>query len=329
MNSEMRSPPPWFIRGRLKTRQLLLLTAIAEEGNIHRAARQVNMTQPAASKLLKELEDALHVNLFERLPRGMRPTLYGEAMIRQARMALGNLGQAYDEIAALKSGLLGQVRVGAITTPGISLLPHAIASVKQTHPHLQISLDIDTSPALLAGLREGKLDMVVARLEVEQGQTLYRYVQLSDEPIGAYVRRQHPMRRAKALTLQAVADAPWIVPPAGSVLRQRFDLMYQTAGLLPPSNLIETSSLLFVTKMIEQSDMIALLSEAVGRYYVSHHMAAALPLKMPCRMDAFGIITCRDQWPSPAATLMMRALSEAASALYAREVVHEWAQEGV
>ena len=74
----------WFIRARLKTRQLLLLVALAEEGNIHRAAQVLSMTQPAASKLLKDLEDVLEVPLFERLPRGMRPTWYGDWVNAQA-----------------------------------------------------------------------------------------------------------------------------------------------------------------------------------------------------------------------------------------------------
>ena len=90
----------WFIRARLKTRQLLLLVALSEEGNIHRAAQVLNMTQPAASKLLKDLEDVLEVPLFERLPRGMRPTWYGETMIRHARVALASLNQAHDELTA-------------------------------------------------------------------------------------------------------------------------------------------------------------------------------------------------------------------------------------
>ena len=82
---------PWFLRARLKTRQLLLLVAIGDEGNIHRAAEILNMSQPAASKLLKDLEDVLGISLFERLPRGMRPTWYGETMIRHARIALASL----------------------------------------------------------------------------------------------------------------------------------------------------------------------------------------------------------------------------------------------
>src|SRR5688572_12125827 len=111
----------WFIRARLKTRQLLLLVALDEEGNIHRAAEVLNMTQPGASKLLKDLEDVLGVPLFERLPRGMRPTAYGEAMIRHSRTALASLNQAHDEVQELKAGRFGQVTVGAITTPGIKI----------------------------------------------------------------------------------------------------------------------------------------------------------------------------------------------------------------
>src|SRR5919197_4989427 len=111
----MRPPtPPWFLRARIKTRQLMLLIAIGDECNIHRAAEILKMSQPAASKLLKDLEDALGVALFERLPRGMRPTWYGESMIRHARMALLNLAQAGSELEALKAGLLGAVTLGAI-----------------------------------------------------------------------------------------------------------------------------------------------------------------------------------------------------------------------
>src|SRR5471032_2557674 len=107
----------WFIRARLKTRQLLLLVAMEEEGNIHGAAEVLNMTQPAASKLLKDLEDMLEVKLFDRLPRGVRPTWYGETMIRHARMALASLSQAHEEIDALKAGRFGSCSIGAITAP--------------------------------------------------------------------------------------------------------------------------------------------------------------------------------------------------------------------
>ena len=154
----------WFVRARLKTRQLLLLVALEDEGNINRAAQVLSITQPAASKLLKDLEDMLGVSLFDRLPRGMRATWYGETMIRHARMALASLGQAHDEIEALKSGSFGQVSVGAITGPGLMLLPVAVALLKQERPSLRVSLQIETSDVLIERLSQGKIDMVIGRL---------------------------------------------------------------------------------------------------------------------------------------------------------------------
>jgi DNA-binding transcriptional LysR family regulator len=306
----------WFIRARLKTRQLLLLVALAEEGNIHRAAQVLSMTQPAASKLLKDLEDVLEVSLFDRLPRGMRPTWYGETMIRHARMALASLNQAHDELTALKTGHFGQVGIGAITSPGLSLLPAAVAQVKQAHPSLRISLDIETSPVLLDRLEQGQLDIVVGRLFAEHDKNNLRYEPLTEEMVCAITRPGHPMLGMTGLTLRDVLSAGWIVPPAGSVLRHRFDLMFQQDGLTPPLHTIETSALLFITRMLQQSDMIAVLASEVAQYYVAHGIAAVLPLPMPCHMDAFGIITRSDRLLSPAAKVMMRALKEVSMAQY-------------
>jgi DNA-binding transcriptional LysR family regulator len=308
----------WFIRARLKTRQLLLLVALAEEGNIHRAAEVLNMTQPAASKMLKELEEVLEVTLFDRLPRGMQPTWYGESMIRHARMVLTNLNQAHDELTALKAGRFGQVAVGAITSPGLVLLPPAIAQVKQEQPSLQISLDIETSPVLVDRLEQGRLDILVGRLFAEHDKTNLRYEPLTEELVCAVARPGHPMLGIAGLTLRDVVSRGWIVPPARSVLRHRFELMFREAGLAPPDNLIETAALLFITRMLQQSDMLAVLAADVAHYYASHGIVAILPLELPCKMDAFGIITRTDHLPSPAAKVMMRALKTACLTLYGR-----------
>ena len=310
----------WFIRARLKTRQLLLLVALAEEGNIHRAAQVLNMTQPAASKLLKELEDVLEVTLFERLPRGMQPTWYGESMIRHARMVLTNLNQAHDELTALKSGRFGHVGVGAITSPGLMLLPPALAIVKREQPTLRVSLDIETSPVLVERLEQGKLDILVCRLFAEHDKTNLRYEPLTEEAVCAVARPGHPMLGMAGLTLRDVVSRGWIVPPAGSVLRHRFDLMFRAEGLAPPDNVVETAALLFMTRMLQQSDMLGVLATDVAHYYAAHGILAVLPLEMPCHMDAFGIITRTDRLLSPAAKVMMKALKTASMSVYGRKL---------
>ncbi|MDB5895233.1 MAG: transcriptional regulator, LysR family [Rhodoferax sp.] len=312
----------WFIRARLKTRQLLLLVALAEEGNIHRAAQVLNMTQPAASKLLKDLEDVLEVPLFERLPRGMKPTWYGETMIRHARVALASLNQAHEELTALKAGRFGQVAVGAITSPGLTLLPPAVALVKREQPDLRISLEIETSPVLLERLEQGKLDIVLARLFAEHDKSKLRYQPLTEELVCGVVRPGHPLLGESGLTLRDVQGSAWIVPPAGSVLRHRFELMFQEAGLTPPTNVIETAALLFITRMLQQSDMMAVLAADAGRYYAAHGLVSVLPLEMPCHMDAFGLITRTDRLLSPGAKVMVDALKAASLAVYGKGVTN-------
>ncbi|KVE34653.1 LysR substrate-binding domain-containing protein [Burkholderia sp. TSV86] len=312
----MLDTSPWYVRTRLKTRQLLLVVALAEEGNIHRAAAALNITQPAASKLLRELEDTLGAVLFERLPRGMRPTLYGDALIRHARAVLGSLDQAQEELSALKAGRLGHVAVGAITSPGVRVLPAAVAAVKHTHANLRVAVEIDASNALLERLGQDKLDIVIARLSAEHDKVQLRYEPLASEPVCAAVRPGHPLAGGAPIPLADAQRATWLVPPVGSVLRHRFELMFQRASLAPPSNLVETAALLFITRVLEQSDMIAVLTDDVARYYAAHGMIEILPLAMDCQMDDFGLITRADRLPSPAVSLMIDALRDASRASY-------------
>jgi len=309
----------WFIRARLKTRQLLLLVALAEEGNLHRAAQVLNMTQPAASKLLKDLEDVLEVPLFERLPRGMKPTWYGETMIRHARVALSSLNQAHEELTALKAGRFGQVSVGAISSAGLMLLPPAVALVKQEHQNLRVALEIESSDVLMERLVQGKLDILVSRLFAQHDKSQLRYERLTEEPVCAVSRPGHPLLGVAGLTLRDVVTAGWVIPPTGSVLRHRFELMFQEDGLAPPIDVVETSAPLFITRMLQQSDMLAVLATDVARYYAAHGILAMLPLEMPCHMDDFGIITRTDRLPSPAAKVLMRALKTSSLSVYGRK----------
>jgi DNA-binding transcriptional LysR family regulator len=314
------NPTHWPIRARLKMRQLLLLVTLEEEGNINRASQVLSMTQPAASKLLKDLEETLGVQLFERLPRGMRATWYGEAMIRHARMALGSLAAAHDEIESLKAGRFGQVSVGAITAPGLSLLPAAVAQVKEEHPSLRVSLQIETSDVLMERMAQGKLDMVIGRLFERHDKSALRYQALVEEPVSAITRPGHPLLASPKLALRQLVDCGWIVPATGSVLRHRFDLMFQEEGLEMPTNLVETSALLFLTKMLQQSDLIGVVASDVARYYAEHGMVALLPIQLPCKMDAFGLITRSDKLLSPAAKVMLRAVKNAALAIYGTQL---------
>lgn len=305
----------WFIRVRLKPRQLLLLVTIDELGNIHRAAEELGMTQPAASKLLKELESALEVSLFDRMPRGMRPTWYGEIMIRHAKMTLANLATAHDEITALKAGLSGQVAVGCIMPAGISLLPLTVARLKSHYPLLQMRVELDSSDALLTQLTDSKLDIAVARLFEHHDKSAFDFEPLAEEAICVVAKRGHPLTRKRKLKLADMTALSWILP-TGRVIRHRFDMVFRGLGIDPPQNVVSTPSLPVTISLLQHADMVATVPIEVARQYRGHGMVELVPIEFPLKMDAYGIITLRNRLLSPAAQIMLKALRATASEIY-------------
>ncbi|MDL2356402.1 MAG: LysR family transcriptional regulator [Pseudomonadota bacterium] len=313
----MDSPNPnWFLKARLKTRQLLLLIALDDFRNIHRAADALHMTQPAASKQIKDLEEMLGVRLFDRLPRGMEPTLYGETMIRHARMALTSLSLAHDDIVALKAGLAGQVEVGVIMAPAMALLPRAIARIKQQAPLLRIGVQLESSNVLLDKLQRGMLDFMIGRILENVDSAGLIYEELTDEPACAVVRPGHPLLARPDLALGDIAAMPWILPPPGSILRHRFDMMFRRAGLEPPVNVVDSTALLLVTSLLQQTDSLHVMPREVALYYASLDVLKILPIELPCKMDAFGIIRQQDHLMSPGADLLLAAVRAVALELY-------------
>jgi DNA-binding transcriptional LysR family regulator len=308
---DMIAHTPWFIRARLRTRHLQLLTAIGEEGNIQRAAELLNMSQSAASRLLSDVEEIIGTPLFDRLARGVRANWYGQSMVRHARIALASLSEAAREIELLKSGRAGQVTIGAISGPAISFVPRAVASMARDYPLVRLQMQVESNDRLLDELQQGTIDVMVGRLPERHDTSNYHYQRLADEPLCVAVRKGHPLERSSPQTPD-LAAASWIVPRVGSVLRHRFDLMFRDAGLAAPTQIIEADSPMVVTRLLEETDCLALVSREVADYYAAYGLVSVLPVTLPCHVESFGLVTRKDVPMAPAACLVCEALEEAA-----------------
>jgi DNA-binding transcriptional LysR family regulator len=269
------------------------------------------MSQSAASRLLSDLEEIIGCQLFDRLPRGVRANWYGQTMIRHARIALASLGEAASEIELLKQGRTGQVNVGAISGPAISFVPRAIARVAREHPLIRIQLQVESSDQLLEELQAGKIEVMVGRLLDRHDKSNYSYQRLADEPVCAVARKGHAVLERGDIQIQELAAAPWIVPQVGSILRHRFDLMFREAGYASPKQVIEATSPMVVTRLLEETNYLAVLAKDVAEYYAAFGLISILPVPLSCNMDSFGIITRKDWLLSPAACVMCEALETA------------------
>ncbi len=306
----------WFNATRLKTRHLLLLLHLYEQRSVLRAAEAANMSQPAASKLLAEMEDLLGVPLFERHARGVEPTWYGQVLIRRARSALSEIGRAQDEIAALRSGRTGQAAIGTVVTPGTTLVPQAVAALKRDFPDILVRIEMDYSRPLVARLLDGQLDIVVGRIMDAEGGNELEFEPLADEPHSVIVRAGHPLAGRERVGHGDLVEHGWIMPPDGSVLRSRLDAVFLEQGLVPPHDITETTSLPVTIHLLRHSDLLtALPAESVASYLQTGQMVV-LPIALDVRMDFFGIIRRRDQLLSPGAERVLEALRLTARRLY-------------
>lgn len=303
-------------RTRLKTRQMNLLMALDEVRNIHQAAEETAMSQPAASKMLKDVEDVFGVSLFERLPRGVRPTIYGEAVIRHVRMALSCLTQAQESVATLQAGLSGQVNVGAIITPCPSLVPQAIIRTKREAPKLCISFEVSTSNELVSDLKRGQVDFVLGRIMEQEDEPNLVYEEISREVRCVVARAGHPLMARADLSLADLVDAAWILSPRGTILRNRFDMMFRRAGLELPSNTVDTASVIVVMNLLMHTDFLHIVPIDVARFYMRSGEIAMLPIDIPCEVENYGIVTRRDVVPSPGAQLLLKHVREVAVEIF-------------
>ena len=305
--------PATTIRKRLRLRHLQLMVALSETESLRRAADDLAMTQPAATKALQELEDTVGVSLFVRHARGMEPTIFGEAVMRYARMVFEDLDELREELAAIEAGDIGKVRIGAVMAPSPELLTHTIVSLKAAHPRLQISVQIDTSDVLVQALQQDQLDIMIGRIPDGFPALDLSFETLSEEALSIVVRPEHPAAHGQTRPkLADLAQYPWIIQPHPSPMRQIIDQTFRESRVAPPVSTVETSSILTTLSLLRDSDMLAVLPSSVAQYYVSLAVIAAVPTPLRGRLAPYGLILRKNRRISPATQLVIDAIRAAA-----------------
>lgn len=311
-NSGIRS----FLRRRLNIRHIALMAQLDDARSVVRAAEAAGMSQPAASTLLRGFEEALDVPLFERHARGIAPTPYGEILVRHARAILAEIDQVQEEIASLKSGLSGQASVGAVTTPGTNLVPVAVGLLKQKHPGLMVSVDVDHSRPLIERLLGGQIDMAVARLLDSRGAGELQFEPLGEESHAIIAGGSHPLAGATGIWLRDLLGQPWILPPPGSVLRDRLATVFLQQGLPMPANVVQTQSLPAILGLLRSTDAVVPLPRETVQPLCDSGFLSVLIDNVGVTMTPFGIITRRKHNLSPGAQALLDAIRTTARTLY-------------
>ena len=293
------------------------MAQLDEARSVVRAARAAGMSQPAASTLLKGFETALAVPLFERHARGIAPTPYGEILVRHARAILAEIDKVQEEIATLKSGLAGHASIGTVATPATHLVPRAASLLKMKHPDLLVSIEVDHSRPLIERLLSGQLDMVIARLLDSRGAGELQFEPLADESHAIIAGSGHPLAGRDGVGLGDLLGHPWILPPAGSVLRDRLAAILLQQGLPMPANVLQTQSLPAILGLLRTTDAVVALPLQTVQPLCESGLLSILIAELGVTMGPFGIITRRRHELSPGAQALLDAIRDTAATLYA------------
>ena len=303
-----------LLNGRLKLRHLVLVVAIADQGSVLRAAEHLHLAQPAVTRSLREVEGILGVELFTRGPRGVTPTLFGDAFIEHARAVLAELRRAGERITGLADGEVGTVTIGTLLAGSNVLLPRAIAALKKDRPGITVIVQEATFDAQVPRLLDGEIDLILGRLNPIDDLRGLRQITLYGEPVLLVARRDHPARTVPDLALADLLAYPWVLPLEQTALRTELEQVFRASGSALPGNLVECTSVLTVRTLVRDTDMIAALPELVARTDAD---MAPLPVPLETVRRQVGVTLPANRTPTPSARLMLDHLEREAAALTA------------
>ncbi len=295
-------------------RHLRVIAALADLGLVARVSEALNVTQPAVSKQIAELERIVGVPVVTRTKNRLYLTAIGARLAEHAKQVLGQVDRAAFDIEAMATGVSGSLAIGVVSSVAPILLPGTLSLLKGSAPHANVSVFEGHFVSLFPELESGALDVVIARIWQPRELAGIEQMSLHSEPLVVAAGRTHPLARAKTLAWADVASSQWILPQANSVARQAVDTLFAEHGLTTPTNTIASLSLALNLEILRVMPTLCLLPQSLAQSHAARGDLVVLPL------DTHGLLSeARCFWRTDRMTtggtmsLFLKCLQQAAS----------------
>ncbi|MGO4407073.1 pca operon transcription factor PcaQ [Bosea sp. RAF48] len=306
--------------GRVKLRHLSCFIEVARLKSAVKAASVLGLSQPAVSKTIHELEDALGAALFEPKRRSMVLTPIGDIFLRYATSSLVALKQGIRTVAQGAGGEQAAFTLGALPTVSARILPAALAKLSRHLPNLRLRIVTGSNDVLISQLRLGDIDLVVGRMASPEAMRGLAFEYLYSERIALAVRPGHPLLADEQFDIANVGHYQLLVPPPGSVIHPIVERYFIARTINPSGGVIETVSDAFARNYLLGTDAIWVISEGVVAEDAASGTLAVLPVDTDDTNGPVGLTIRTDTEPSFPAQSVMAAL---------RDVVAERARIGL
>lgn len=297
---------------RVKFRHLLCFLEVARLRSVNKAADVLGISQPAVSKTLRELEEALGVLLFDRSHRNVVLTSRGEIFLQHAGPSVSELRHGIDAILQSRTLDATPVIVGVLPTVSSRILPKAVSLLMKDGAQSKIRIVTGPNDFLLAQLREGDFDFVVGRMAEPELMKGLSFEHLCSEEVGFVVRRGHPLLSTKTFDFNMIEHYPVLMPPTGSAIRPVVERFLTAHGIGTLRDQIETVSTSFARSFTHQSDAIWIISKGVVYEDLKTQQLCLLPLDTSQTLGPVGLTRRKDCHLSLAAELLVRCIRQIA-----------------
>ncbi len=282
------------VENKITDTHIRALTAIAECGSFEAAARSLNISQPALHRSARDLERVVRRSLYQRMARGLTPTSQARELARRLKVALRELEYGVEEIRAAQGIFTSRVAIGNIPHSGTHLLSQAISRFLALYPNASVHVLDGPYEALLQALRAGDLDLLFGVLRSPAWATDLKEEFLFSNPYAICVGHQHPLARARKITLRELASYGWILPARGAPRREAFERIFAGSAHSPTVS-IETTSLGIYKSILATTHMIALLSTVEAQL---GEALTILPFDSPALARNDGVASRADWQPT-------------------------------
>lgn len=295
----------------LRLRHLRCFLEIARLGSLSAAAEALHVSQPAASKTIRELEEILGTALFDRSGRRLVLTAAGRIYQNHAGAAIADLERA-QHLVLSPPRERPKISAGVLPTAGTGLVPRAALAFRETHP--DVLLDVMTGPNWLLHslLREGQLDIVIGRIPPAGASEGLHFQRLYWERVVPVVHARHPLL-GQDWDYRALADYPLMLPPPGALISVAVRTWLHSVGLTDPAPAYENVSLAFGREVVLHSETVWFISEGVVRPEIEAGTLAVLPIRNELLGGPVGITLRDGNTPSAETAALIAALEEAAT----------------
>jgi DNA-binding transcriptional LysR family regulator len=286
---------------RLRLRDLNTFLMVVKERSMSKAAERLAVSQPVVSKTIADMEHTLGVPLLDRGPRGVEPTVFGQALIKRGVLVFDELRQGVKDIENLLDPTASEARIGSTQTLAMGIVPAVIDRLVRQHPRASFQVVEGDIPSLQRELRDRNIELLIGRAPSPISDDDMDSEILFDDRLLVVAGLKSKWSRRQKIGIADLLDEHWILPSPNTLPRSLVSDAFREAGVKIPRAAVSSLSMAVHICLLNTGRFLALLPESTIRFSAKQFPHKVLPVDLPVKARPVVVVTMKGRTLSPAA----------------------------